>query len=180
MKHLIVLPGNNIRNKEWGERMLSHYGEYFDTLYLQEYDHWGGDDDADMDMVIEEEKLRAHSESLEKGTQVFVLAKSAGSILCIGAVQAGFLNPVYAAFFGVPLEWAITDVFGGNWRALESYSIPTIAFHNTNDPVATYAYTKEVIDTRMPKVSLITTEGSDHNYDEIEVYDTYLLPMFQK
>jgi hypothetical protein len=177
MKHLIVLPGNSARNKEWGERMLSHYAEHFDSLYLQEYDHW--ESGADMDMVAEEAKLRTHIEALEKDTQVFVLAKSAGSILCIGTVQAGFLNPVYCAFFGIPFEWAVTDVFGGNWGAVESYNIPTTAFHNVNDPVATYAYTKAVISDRMQKVSLVTAEGSDHNYDDIELYDQYLLPMFQ-
>ncbi len=178
MKHLIVLPGNSARNKEWGERMLSHYAEYFDSLYLQEYEHWqtGGD----MNMVSEEQTLRAHIETIEKTTEVFVLAKSAGSILCLGAVQAGFLNPVYCAFFGIPFEWAITDVFGGNWAAVESFSIPAVAFHNTNDPIATYAYTKRVIEERMQKVSLVSTPGSDHNYDDIELYDEYLLTVIQK
>jgi hypothetical protein len=178
MKHLIVLPGNSARNKVWGERMLSHYVDYFDSRFLQEYDHWGSG--ADMDMVVEEQKLRAHVETLEKDTQVFVLAKSAGSILCLGAIEAHILSPVYAVFFGMPLEWAITDVFGGNWSAVESYAVPSIAFHNNQDSTATYAYTQQVIKERMRSVTLVTTKGAHHNYDDFDTYDTYILPIIQR
>ncbi len=178
MKHLIVLPGNNVANKAWGERILSHYAEYFDSLYLQEYDHWerGGN----MDMVAEEQKLQAHTATLSAETQIFVLAKSAGSILCLGAVQAGFLVPTYCAFFGMPFEWAVTDVFGGNWSTVDSFSVPAVAFHNTHDPTAPFAYTKQVIDQHMPKVSLIATPGNDHVYDAYDVYDHYLLTVFKR
>lgn len=179
MKHLIVLPGNSATNKAWGERMLSHYADYFDSLYLQEYDHWSGEG-ADMDMVTEEQKLRTHVASLAPDTEVFVLAKSAGSILCLGAVAAGFLNPVYCAFFGMPFEWAATDVFGGNWAVVNSFSVPAIAFHNTHDPTAPFLYTKQVIDDKMPKVSLIATSGNDHAYDDYDVYDQYLLTVFKR
>jgi hypothetical protein len=178
MKHLIVLPGNSVRNKEWGERVLSHYADYFDSLYLQEYDHW--ETGGDMSMVTEEQKLLTHIATLEKDTQIFVLAKSAGSILCLATAQAGVFVPVHSAFFGMPLEWAITDVFGGNWGALESYTIPTVAFHNRHDPTATYQYTKSVLEERARGISLVTTEGADHNYDDLDTYDTYLLPIFQK
>jgi hypothetical protein len=179
MKHLIVLPGNSIKNKIWGERMLSHYADYFDTLYLQEYDHWNNED-TDIDFLQEEQKLREHVATLAKETQIFVLAKSAGSILLFGAVAGEVLHPVHVTFFGIPFEMAITDVFGGNWTMVDSFSVPAVAFHNAHDPIATYEYTKKIIDDRTKSISLITTAGSDHTYDDLETYDKYLLTIFDR
>ncbi len=178
MKHLIVLPGNSARNKAWGEGMLSYYAEYFDSFYLQEYDHW--QTGANMDIVVEENKLRSHVENIPRDTQLFILAKSAGTILCLRAVQAGFLSPAHCVFFGMPLQWAVTDVFGGNWEVLEGYNIPTIAFHNEYDPTANYEYTKKIIEDRMKSVSLVTTEGHDHNYEDYSIYDQNLSAIFKK
>jgi hypothetical protein len=40
MRHLIVLPGNSLKNKGWGELILEHYASQFDSLFMLEYDHW--------------------------------------------------------------------------------------------------------------------------------------------
>lgn len=178
MRHLIVLPGNNVSNKLWGERALSHYSEYFDTLYLQEYSHWQSD--APIDMVLEEQKLKEHVATLDPQVEIFVLAKSAGSVLCMSAAEAGFLRPVYCAFFGLPLDWALSDVFLGNWKAIDNFSVPTTAFHNTHDPIAPYEYVRKIVNERMKKVSLVTLEGTDHAYDDFDMYDKYLLTLFAR
>ncbi len=94
MKHLIVLPGNSLQNQSWGIRMASHYGEYFDSIHTVEYDHWKTGE-ADINLALEEERLREHVATLPKGTQIIVLAKSAGSILTFLAVQSGAINPIY-------------------------------------------------------------------------------------
>lgn len=179
MKHLIVLPGNNISNESWGNRMLSHYSEYFDSLYLAEYEHWktGGET---INLAVEEERLREHIATLPKDTAVFVLAKSAGSILTFLAVQSGVLNPSYCAFFGLPLDWAATDVFSGNWSVLKPFAVPSIAFHNEHDPIAEYTFTKKIVELYLPRISFITTAGEDHLYDDYEIYDQYLLTVFKR
>lgn len=178
MRHLIVLPGNNVSNKLWGERAISRYSEYFDSLYMQEYSHW--ESGASMDMTVEEEKLRAHVATLAPGTDIFVVAKSAGSILCLSATEVGFLRPVYCAFFGMPIDWAMSEVFLGNWSAIDNFSVPTTAFHNTHDPIAPYEYVRKIVNDRMKKVSLVTTEGTDHAYDDFDLYDKYLLTLIAR
>jgi hypothetical protein len=179
MKHLIVLPGNGIQNQSWGIRMASHYGEYFDSIHIAEYEHWKTGE-SNINLALEEEKLREHVATLPKETQITVLAKSAGSILTFLAVQSGVINPTYCVFFGIPMDWAAVDIFSGNWTVLIPFTCSAIAFHNEHDPTASYEYTKKIVENYLPKVSFITTQGEDHYYDDYILYDKYLLTMFQK
>ena len=179
MKHLVVLPGNSIKNQSWGIRMASHYMEHFDSIHIAEYEHWKTGK-ANIDLALEEKNLQEHVASLPKETQITVLAKSAGSILTFLAVKSGAINPSYCVFFGIPMDWAAVDVFYGKWTFLTDFTCPAIAFHNDNDPTAPYEYTKKIVDNYLPRVSFITTEGEDHYYDDYDLYDKYLLTMFKK
>ncbi len=179
MKHLIVLPGNSAKNKLWAESVLAHYTKHFESTYQQEYDHWQTGS-LEFNFLVEEQKLGEHVKTLPKEAQVFIFAKSAGSILAFSAVQAGLVQPTYCAFFGIPFEWALTDVFRGSSAPLEAFSVPAIAFHNTQDPTAPYEFTKKVIDDRLARVSLISTAGTDHKYEDFALYDQYLETILNK
>jgi hypothetical protein len=149
--------------------MASHYMEYFDSIHIAEYEHWKTGE-PNINLALEEERLRVHVATLPKETQITVMAKSAGSILTFLAVQSNAINPTYCVFFGMPMDWAAVDIFSGNWKVLIPFTCPSIA----------YEYTKKIVENYLPRVSFITTQGEDHYYDNYELYDKYLLTMFQK
>ncbi len=179
MKHLLILPGNSPNNEAWGMRMAAHYSQYFDSFHTASYAHWQMGE-ADIDFGVELEALKVHVATLPNDATIYVLAKSAGSILAFLSIHAHIVQPTYVAFFGIPFEFAAVDVFAHDWSAVTSFTVPAIAFHNTHDPVAPYDYTKSVLENRAPTVSFITLSGNDHNYDEYELYDQYLVTVFQK
>jgi hypothetical protein len=168
MKHLVVLSGNSPRNRAWGEGCVAHFGSRFDSVYMQEYDHWARNS-KDIDVELELAKLAEAVKSL-KG-EVYVLAKSIGSLLILLAIQRGTLSPEKCVFFGMPLELAAEDLFNGDWSALSEFSTPAIAFHNDEDPIS-YPYTKNALfEHGSGSIELITRKGDNHDYLDFAEYD---------
>ncbi len=179
MKHLIVLPGSSQTDLYWGERTLSHYASYFDSLYLHEYEHWKLGEGM-INLAAEEVHLGEHLATLPKDTLLYVIAKSEGCILTFQAVQSKLLVPNYCVFLGIPFDWAAVDVFHGTWSVLTDFTAPAIVFHNEHDPIAVYEYTKKIVEGYLPRLSFITTPGEDHQYDDYETYNKYLLTVFAR
>ncbi len=169
MRHLIVLPGNSQKNKAWGELMLAEYATQFDSSFMLEYDHWVSGE-ANIDFVREEEKLRAHTASLPAGTEIVLMAKSTGSLLAFNAIHHGAITPSRCVFFGIPFDLAADSLFKDDWSAVDSFAIKAIAFHNVADPTTSYEFTKSILDTHAPRITLITTNESDHWYGDVQIY----------
>ena len=173
MHALIILPGNSVRNKKWGEAVSEYYGRNFDLVYVQNYDHWQVED-GQMDFDKEIKKLKDKIEELHLGSNITIFAKSAGSILAILAITKGVILPARCVFFGIPFDWAFTDIFT-NQNQLADFRVSTIAFHNDDDPVADYAFTKKTIEEKgSGNIKLITTHGNDHGYFDFPLYDPFL------
>lgn len=173
---LVILPGNNVVNRTWGEVVRDHYGPRFTSVYLAEYEHWAtGDPTIDFDVEIK--KLRERTTSLFTTEPTVIMAKSSGALLAYAAAEAGVLTPVGAAFFGIPFDLAEqTALFGPEWGAVTSFTAPTIAFHNVADPTADYRFTLAVLKQYAPTASLVSTDGTDHWYGDFDTYDHDLVP----
>lgn len=173
MTHLIVLSGNSLKNKAWGEAVVEHYGSRFDSVFMLQYDHWESGE-SNINFWREVEKLRVHSATLAPDTKVVVFAKSAGSLLAMLAVAAGAIAPARCVFFGIPFDLAATDMFKDNWSAVDNFVIPAIAFHNEADPTTSHTFTKTTLENHAPQIALITTQESDHWYGDFVTYDPYI------
>jgi Serine hydrolase len=173
MKHLIILPGNSARNKKWGERVVAHYGEYFNSLFMLAYEHWETGANT-INFQLEEDRLRQHVATLPPGTEIYIFAKSAGSILTLLAVHSGVVTPVQCVLFGMPLDMATKDIFAGSTVVIEAFKVPTIIFHNEHDPITSCSFAKKLAAQYLPQATFVTTTGNNHNYDEHNVYRPHL------
>ncbi len=173
MRHLIVLPGNSLKNKAWGELILEHYAPQYDSSYMLAYDHWESGE-PNINFTKEEAKLQAHVESLSPDTEIILFAKSAGSLLGLLAIHNNVIKPVQVVFFGMPLDLAANNLFKDSWEPLSELKIPAIAFHNEADPTTSYEFTKSMLTTYNPNIQFITTHESDHWYGDLEAYDQHI------
>jgi hypothetical protein len=173
MKHLIILSGNSLKNKGWGELMLAEYGPQFDSAFMLAYDHWVSGE-ANINFATEEAKLVTHVASLPADEEILLFAKSAGSLLSLLSIYHGTLTPARVVFFGMPLDLAAGNMFKDSWEPLSSLSMPSIAFHNIADPTTSYEFTKDALATHNPAITLITTHESDHWYGDTNSYHTHL------
>ena len=173
MRHLIILPGNSLKNKGWGGLFANHYAAGFDSVFMLEYDHWITGE-ANIDFTSELQKLQVHISSLLAGTEITLFAKSAGSLLGLLAIHQGMLNPIRVVFFGMPLDLAADNHFKDSWEPLSELTVPAIAFHNIADPTTSYEFTKTTLATHNPNIQLITTHDADHWYGDLKTYDLYI------
>ena len=175
MQQLIILSGNSVKNKGWGELILAEYGPRFDSAFLLEYDHWASGE-ANIDFAIEEKKLVAHVANLPTDTEIILFAKSAGSLLAFRVIDHGVVTPSSCIFFGIPFDMAAVNIFKETWEAIDNFTIPAIAFHNTNDPTTSYEFTRTSLAEHNPNITLVTTEESDHWYGDTQTYNRNIIP----
>ncbi len=159
--------------------MLAEYGPRFDTVFMLEYDHWASGEPT-INFAAEEAKLASYVSSLPPYAEIVLFAKSAGSLLAFITIHHGVFKPIKCIFFGMPLDMAAMNHFKDNWGALDSFTIPTIAFHNTNDPTTSYEFTKDTLAEHNPAITLIPTEESDHWYGDTLTYNRTIIPFLAR
>jgi hypothetical protein len=175
MSHLIILPGNSLKNRAWGEAVAAHYQDHFDFVFLQNYDHWDRGE-ANINLETELEKLAAQVGTISAEVPVTIYAKSIGSILALLAIDKKVVSPKNCAFFGMPLDYAGPNIFNEKWSVLKNYQVETVAFHNDEDSTASYEVTKSILaDYVGDNFNFVTTKGTDHVYLDFAVYDSYLI-----
>lgn len=173
MRHLIVFPGNSIKNKVWGELMLKHFGGRFDSAFMPSYDHWESGE-VSIDFQREEEKIRQHVATLPSETQITILAKSVGSLLAFMSIAHGVITPIRCVFFGIPFDVASGTLFKESWESIDSFKVPATVFHNVEDPTASYEFTKTTLTSHVPHVKFVTTYEADHWYGDVAIYEKSL------
>ena len=173
MRHLIILSGNSLKNKAWGEVILEHYTTQFDSSFMLPYDHWVSGEPT-IDFAKEEVRLKKHVESLALDTEIILFAKSAGSLLALLSMHHGILNPTQVVFFGMPLDLAAENLFKDSWTPLSELTTPAIAFHNIADPTTSYEFTKSILATYNPNNILFTTHEADPWYVDFKTCDLFI------
>ena len=179
MRHLIVLSGNSVKNKGWGELMLAEYAPRFNSVFLLEYDHWTSGEPL-INFAAEEAKLALHVATLPVDTEIVLFAKSAGSLLAFLAINHTVLTPTRCVFFGIPFDMAAEELFKDNWGAVDNFTIPAIAFHNASDPTTSYEFTRDILAEHNTAITLITTEESDHWYGDTLTYNRAIIPFLAR
>lgn len=174
MRHLIIFPGNSIKNKAWGELMSGHFSSQFDSTFILSFDHWESGE-ANINFDREEEKIRQHIVTLPADTEIVLFAKSVGSLLAFLAINHGALMPTHCVFFGIPFNLAAEQLFKESWKPVDLFTIPAIAFHNVEDPTTNYEFAKESLAAHAPHIKLITTNEADHWYGDVATYDSVVI-----
>lgn len=174
MKKLFVLPGNSAKNQLWGIGAAKHFGGWFDETYIQQYDHW---ERGTNEMNIEAELAKLKDKAATETDELYVFAKSLGSLLALLSVSRGELKPQKCVFFGMPLDLASEHMFKEDWSPLEKFSVPALAFHNSQDPTANYEFTKTKLDA-LPEqhITLIESAGDTHEYLKFVEYEAKIKP----
>jgi len=174
MQHLLILPGNSVENRTWGEVLLAQYGPKFGSARMVSYEHWeAGEPKIDFD--VELVKLRElQTVPLFDASELVVMAKSAGTLLAFIAAAEGIVQPAKAIFFGIPFALAADGVFHDDWSVVQNFSVPTLVFHNHDDPVTQHSYTEATLRQYLPHATLITTLGTDHWYGDTDTYDPHI------
>ena len=174
MRHLIVLPGNSLKNKAWGELVVEHYAPIYNSSFLLTYDHWVNGE-SNINFVTEAKKLQSHVDSLAQGTEITLFAKSAGSLLGLIVMHNKVVEPMRAVFFGMPLDLAADSLFKDSWSAVSELKVPAIAFHNVADPTTSYEFTRTTLAEHNPNITLVTTEESEHWYGDTQTYNRTII-----
>jgi len=169
MKKLLILPGNSPRNQAWGEACADFFGDQFDEIYLQLYDHWETGEEV-IDVPTELDKILEMIEGDEADSQWYICAKSVGSLVALIAVQEDIINPVKCIFFGMPLDGAAEELFAEDWSALADFAIPTLVFHNDADPIADCDFTAQKLTELGQNITFKKLSDDTHDYLNFELY----------
>jgi hypothetical protein len=160
--NIILLPGNDPKNKNWLIRMTDVLLSRGESVMPMAYGHWdkqAGHINFDDELSRLEKKLPS---------EYSIIAKSVGALLTIYGVHKGILSPRRCTFIGIPLTWMRQNNFPIE-RYLSSYkNIPTTVAQHSLDPTASYEAIKAIFNSFH---SIIVKElpGDTHEYDEYEI-----------
>lgn len=162
--NLILLAGNSINNRQWLKQAESVFRSDFDSIQIQDYDHWRfGRELIDLDKEVE--KLVKITKSKK---DYIVLAKSAGSLIASKAIYEKKISPEKCIFVGVPLDWSREHGFDiDKW--FKNFSIPSTIIQHINDPIATPEELLEFLKKQnATNYNLIELTGYDHYYGKLD------------
>lgn len=168
MKKLLVLAGNSVQNREWGEACAGFFRTDFDLVFFPHYDHWSTGA-QNMNLAAEVEKIRETVTESDAEGEWYIFAKSIGSVLALKTIQQGVIKPEKCVFFGMSLNIAAT-LYGEDRSYLSECDVPALAFHNNEDPTAEYGFVVEKLRTLAPTITLRTIEGNTHDYLDFHMY----------
>ena len=168
MKNLLVLGGLSERNRDWVDTCVSTYGDLFDQVFFTYYDHWETDA-SEIDFDREIQKVEDILAAAPDG-EWYICAKSIGTILSFKLVQQGVIAPKKCIFFGMPFSVIGESVFQNDFSVLETYSVPTLAVHIVDDPVALLSTVHEVVTNHLPTVTVTEIPGDTHAYRDFPDY----------
>lgn len=165
MKKLLVLSGQSKRNKAWGEACVDFFASDFDEVHFIEYDHWKKQE-SEINFSAEINKIK----DVVNDGDWYIFAKSIGSIVALMTVSEQIIKPVKCIFFGMSLSVVKDTVFAKDWSLLSTFKVPTLAFHNTEDPIADCAFAEEKIKEFATTISLKELAGNNHDYLDFADY----------
>jgi len=169
-KNVIILGGNNNCNISWLKKMKREYKKSYNVFDMY-FDNWI--DNSDMDFEIELEKFRNIVEPLD---EYFVVAKSAGAILSLMAINKEFIMPEKIVIMGVPLVYAERKKIDiEELLSLASKKSNILIIQQKNDPQGKY---QDIVELITPNIQKIEIKGNHHTYGKINyiktIVDTFL------
>jgi len=169
MRNLVLLWWNSIRNQQWIKNVEEQLRPFFDTTYIDEYQHrkigtW------DMDM---QKEIALLSSYIKNRQETVIFAKSAWTILTIKTMTKIWKNPQKCIFVWLPLVNVKK-----NWFSINSYiqkiSCPILFIQNKNDPMGSFQEIINEVEWR-PDFSFRELPGDDHQYDDVKALRDILI-----
>lgn len=161
---ILLLPGNSAGNRESIEQAQKAIGG--EILY---YQHWDSNTPT-IDFEVEAKRL-VH---LAGGDRVYILAKSAGTLLAMKTVREARLQIEKAVFLGTAVNWgAERGMSVQEW--LREWGVPTLFVHKEHDPVISAAELSMILNGRH---ELLVLPGNDHDYNQIDQFILKTREMF--
>lgn len=161
--HLILLPGNSVKNRVWISKVGQSLSELFDGTRILEYLHWDGKGGM-IDLDAEAERVADLVSDLK---EYVIFAKSAGVLLALKCVYEGRLEPSRGIFVGSAIGMGKRlglDVSA--WAT--ACTFPTLWIQKTDDPAISFPRLREFVEkTEIENAVLKEMAGNDHEYAEI-------------
>jgi len=162
-QNLLVIPGNDISNKEWSENLQKTLQPHTNSI-IHHYEHWQNPS-AEIDFEIELDRL---SSDLNCTKNKVVVAKSAGAILALKTISEGIIRPKKCIFIGFPLKWAVNRDINLS-KIFENYCVKTLFIQNKEDPFCSADELKKFLqDTDIRNFKIIEKEGQTHDYNDLK------------
>lgn len=156
---LFLLPGSDIANKDWIERVQPILAQHVDETQIQYYQHWKEESsriNVNREVGTFLDRLNAHQGSYG------VFAKSAGILVALEALAEAEEAPDFAIFAGFPLGLADQLELDLN-ELLDSIDFPVLFIQNANDPAGS-AENLRRITTRLEDTDFLLLPGNTHDY----------------
>lgn len=159
----LFIAGESIHNKEWIESLEQNLRSLFNETKIHYHAHWTDNHDfIDLDKEVSSLKLE-----LNAWNKYIVIAKSAGSIATLRAIDKGYINPDKIIIMGFPYNW-IKERKVEVDNILKNISTKILFIQKTNDPLISFQDLKNyLIGLNVKNYTLEEMDGDDHSYDDL-------------
>ncbi len=165
---IFIVPGNNIKNKEWGELLKEYIAKKESTtnVFLHKYAHW----EKGEEMIDIEKEIERFSEKISKKKNFVVVGKSVGTMVCVEAIKRTKEVPQKTLLMGIPVTWAkennfnIEDIFSNLFGQV-------VVLQNKEDPITSAKeakiFLKEV--GALKDIYFKEVPGENHDYNDFKL-----------
>ncbi len=148
----LILAGESEKNISWLEEIS---GLIVDSI-CHFYEHWETGENK-IDFQREVERLGQEDYAVDR-----IVAKSAGTVVALYAIDAGVVTPEKCVFMGIPVMWAEIRGFKEDLVYLiENHNVSTTYIQQENDPFCSAAELAELTGKDVHEIS-----GGNHKYDD--------------
>lgn len=156
---IFLLPGNDIANKDWIERVKPVFSQFADETEIHYYDHWKKETSA----INLNKETGLFFDKLEDTSGSFgVFAKSAGVLIALEALADCEERPAFAIFAGFPLRFAEGHEYDLP-DLLATVDYPVLFIQNAFDPAGSAEELRRLT-TRLENIDFLLLQGSSHDY----------------
>ena len=170
MATLVLLWGNDIKNKQRIQEVDKELLPFYDTTHIHNYRHrnqWWS-----MDVEYECEQLYAYLKKLSGS--IILFGKSLWCILALKAIVEKEIFIKQCIFVWFPLGYCENTGF-----PIESYlkelTCPVLRIQKTNDPAVDYQMLYKKFWSLSPAFTFKEIPGDNHAYQEIKLLKQYIL-----
>ena len=171
MATLVLLWGNDIKNKQRIQEVDKELLPFYDTTHIHTYRHrnqeWGN-----IDLEYECEQLCEYLKTAK--WSIILFGKSLWCILALKAIVEREIFIKQCVFVGFPLGYCERTGFPLE-KYLKELTCPVLRIQKTEDPAWWYATIAKRLWSLSPAFTCKEIPGEDHEYQEIKTIKQYIL-----
>ncbi len=170
MATLVLLWGNDIKNKQRIQEVDKELLPFYDTTHIHTYRHWN--QGWDINMEYEYEQLCSYLKKLSGS--IILFGKSLWCILALKAIVEKEIFIKQCIFVWFPLGYCENTGFPLE-KYLKELTCPVLWIQKTNDPAADYQVLYKKFWSLSPAFTFKEIPGDDHAYQEIKLLKQFIL-----